>query len=89
MDSLVIVDRLSRPNVYFSLCLSFNSGFSCYSGQFAADGRIQDYERLFGLVSRLFGFQKFEIIGYFEDNCWLPPGLPLTTSLAAIFGLEY
>ena len=45
MDSLVIVDRLSRPNVYFSMYFSRNSGFSGYSGQFATDGRIHYYER--------------------------------------------
>ena len=45
VDSLVIVDRLSRPNVYFSMYFSRNSGFSRYSGQFAADGRIHYYER--------------------------------------------
>ena len=45
VDSLVIVDRLSRPNVYFSLFLSCNSGFSRYSGQFVSDGRIHYYER--------------------------------------------
>ena len=36
MDSLVIVDRLSRPNVYFSMYFSRNSGFSLYSGHFAS-----------------------------------------------------
>ena len=45
VDSLVIVDRLSRPNVYFSINFSCNSGFSRYSGQFATDGRIHYYER--------------------------------------------
>ena len=38
VDSLVIVDRVSRQNVYFSMYFSRNSGFSGYSGQFAADG---------------------------------------------------
>ena len=38
VDSLVIVDRFSRPNAYFSMYFSRNSGFSCYSGQFAAEG---------------------------------------------------
>ena len=45
VDSLVIVDRLSRPNVYFSMYFSCNSGFSHYSGQNADDGRIHYYER--------------------------------------------
>ena len=45
VDSLVIVDRLSRPIVYFSMYFSRNSGFFRYSGQFAADGRIHYYER--------------------------------------------
>ena len=45
VDSFVIVDRFSRPNVNFSMYFSRNSGFSCYSGQFATDGRIHYYER--------------------------------------------
>ena len=45
VDSLVLVDRLSRPNGYFSLYFSRNTGFSRYSVQFAADGRIHYYER--------------------------------------------
>ena len=45
VDSLVIVDRLSRPVVYFSMYFSHNSGLSCYSEQFAADGQIHYYKR--------------------------------------------
>ena len=45
VDSLVTVDRLSRPIVYFSMYFSRNSGFFRYSGHFAADGGIHYYER--------------------------------------------
>ena len=45
MESLVIVDRLCRPIVYFSMYFSRNSGITRYSGHFAADGRIHYYER--------------------------------------------
>ena len=58
VDSLVIVDRLSRPNVYFSMYFSRNSGFSRYSGQFAADGRIHYYERRLYLIPKLLNVHK-------------------------------
>ena len=45
VDSLVIVDRLSRPNVCFSMHFSHNSRFSRYSRQFGADEQIHYYER--------------------------------------------
>ena len=45
VESLVIVDRLCRPIVYFSMYFSRNSGITRYSGHFAADGRIHYYER--------------------------------------------
>ena len=45
VEYLVIVDMFSGPIVYFSMYFSCNSGFSCYSEQFAADGQIHYYER--------------------------------------------
>ena len=41
----VIVDRLCRPIVYFSMYFSRNSGITHYTGHFAGDGRIHYYER--------------------------------------------
>ena len=63
VDSLVIVDRLSRPNVYFSMYSSRNSGFSHYSGQFAADGRIHYYERRLYLYMKLVVSKRVKIQG--------------------------
>ena len=52
VDSLIIVDRLSRPIVYFSMYFSRNSGFSCYSGQFAADWWIHHYKRRLYIITK-------------------------------------
>ena len=41
----IIVDRLCRPIVYFSMHFSRNSGITRYSGQILADGRVHYYER--------------------------------------------
>ena len=53
VEFLVIVDRLCRPIVYFSMYFSRNSGITRYSGHFAADGQIHYYE------SRLYLFRFF------------------------------
>ena len=73
VDSLVIVDRLSRPNVYFSIYFSLNSGFSRYSGQFATNKRIQYYERRLYLSARKNRLiLKFEI-ALATKSCKLQP----------------
>ena len=54
VDSLVIVDRLSRPIVHFSMCISRNSGFFCYSGHFATDIRIHYYKRRLYIAFKIF-----------------------------------
>ena len=45
VESLVIVDLLRWPIVYFIMHFSWNSGFSCNSGHFEADGKIHYYQR--------------------------------------------
>ena len=54
--------------MYFSR----NSGFSCYSGQFAADGRIHYYERR--LYLQLSALRIWKYVQYdFTENCLQPP----------------
>ena len=64
VDSLNVVDTLSRPNVYFNMYFSRNSEFSRYSGQFDADERILYYERRLYLEiangqNKCFAFTQF------------------------------
>ena len=53
VEFFVIVDRLCRPIVYFSMYFSRNSGITRYSGHFATDGRIHYYERRLYLLNPL------------------------------------
>ena len=78
VDSLVIVDRLNRPIVYSSMYFSRNSGFSRYSGQFAADGRIHYYER------RL--YLNHEILTFVNNfsRCWTDVIAPRTDNLLTL-----
>ena len=45
VEALVIVDRLCRLIVYFSMYFSRNSGITRYSGQISADGHVHYCER--------------------------------------------
>ena len=55
----IIVDRLCRPIVYFSMYYSRNSGITHYSGQISADGRIHYYERrLYYNALRILNFES-------------------------------
>ena len=54
-DSLIIMEKLRRLILYFSMCFFRNSGLSLYSGHFTADGLIHYYESALYFIERVKG----------------------------------